>query len=333
MISWSAALACELELSLLKIAVELFICTMIGKTHLKRMLRTIVATQWKRKNRNYLIILNYHQVTPTFVPGVHAIGTWTPLSQFENELEYIISHFNVLGLPEAFDRLRRGDLCGAGAAITLDDGDASVERYSAPLLRKHGVPATFFINTAALEGHGHYWFTILNYLSNVTHPAVRPVLSEELTRKAKMLRATNDPVLYDCMRKEIERLSDRVNLPRYQSVSAEWLASLDGGLFTIGAHGHEHQRFAMMSHEWQRGNLQRNINILSQFRAYRPFFAIPFGRAHDFDTGTLMIAAENQLSVLGADGGINIHYGPLTRRIPADSRSVREAVAREMAGW
>jgi peptidoglycan/xylan/chitin deacetylase (PgdA/CDA1 family) len=135
------------------------------------------------------------------------------------------------------------------------------------------------------------------------------------------------------VRKEIEQLADRVNLPPYPSVSTEWLASLDGELFTIGAHGHEHQRFAMMSHEWQRRNLQRNINILSQFRAYRTFFAIPFGRAHDFDAGTLMIAAENQLSVLGADGGINIHYGALIRRIPADSRSVREAIAREMAGW
>src|SRR5262249_47978750 len=162
----------------------------------------------------------------------------TSLDQFEKELLYVAAHFRILNLTNALDLLRRGELRGACAALTFDDGDVSLARHCLALLEKHRIPATFFINSAGYFGNGHYWFTILNYLQHAPTPAAREVLAAELSHKNRVLRTTTDPKLYQSLREEVQRLGDEFGVPRRECVSPEWLASLNDELFTVGAHGH-----------------------------------------------------------------------------------------------
>jgi peptidoglycan/xylan/chitin deacetylase (PgdA/CDA1 family) len=297
-----------------------------------RFRRCVAVSLWHHRYRNYLAVFNFHQVTPTFRPGDHACGTWTSLAQFEAGMDYLMQRFKILDLEEAWKRLQRGELSGECAAITFDDGDISLAEYCVPLLERRGIPATIFLNSASFEGNGHYWFSTLNYLQSMHASASAGCVAAELDRKARLLRTTMIPEVYAVLRDEIARLGEESQVPRRQCVSPKWLTTLNEALFAIGAHGHEHERYSMMSEDWQRRDLRLNVDYLQQFKCFRPLFALPFGRKGDYNEITLQVASENRLTVWAADGGVNTSYSPVGLRIPADGRSLRAEAVHAMLG-
>ncbi len=60
--------------------------------------------------------------------------------------------FNFLPLTDAVERLRGGRLPAAAACITFDDGYVDNVEVAAPILKKLGVPATFFVATDFIDG-------------------------------------------------------------------------------------------------------------------------------------------------------------------------------------
>lgn len=60
--------------------------------------------------------------------------------------------FNVIPLDDAAERLVQRRLPRRPLCITFDDGYADNYRVALPILRKHGLPATFFIATGYLDG-------------------------------------------------------------------------------------------------------------------------------------------------------------------------------------
>lgn len=75
---------------------------------------------------------------------------------FSEVLGWIASWFNVLSLPVAVDCLKEAKLPPRAAAITFDDGYADNFTLARPILRQHGLSATFFIATGFLDG-GRMW--------------------------------------------------------------------------------------------------------------------------------------------------------------------------------
>jgi peptidoglycan/xylan/chitin deacetylase (PgdA/CDA1 family) len=296
---------------------------------LRRIREAARAYWWDATHETFLIVLNWHQVTPQFDPTRHHRYTWTQLEAFKENVAYLSRNFRILPLHEAMQRLSAGTLKGRCVALSFDDGDASIAEYVVPFLRSAGVPATFFVNTAYRKAPLAYWFPILSYLSaNNGHC---PDFTPELKKQAEQLRHTKDPVLYNDVRLKLEALADAVPYLENRLVTEEWIATLDGEQFAIGAHGHEHQRFSMMSPAWQRENLQKNLELLREFRAYRPIFAVPFGRSGDFTEDTLLIARELGLGVVLADGGINLKSEDCLKRVPSDGGVIRRTLAAAMS--
>jgi peptidoglycan/xylan/chitin deacetylase (PgdA/CDA1 family) len=292
----------------------------IGAARIARIFR------WIAPHENTLLIFNWHQVSRNFDILRHHRYTWTSLERFVADVEYLTGRFKIVPLYDALGCLKRGRLRGRCVALTFDDGDASVAEYVEPFLRERSLPATFFINTAYLDGGGAYWFPILSYFCSNNDLRSQSAMPNELREKALKLRSTADAQFYNEVRKDVERLATLIPDLTSRLVSTEWLSGLDGELFTIGAHGHEHQRFSLMSPDWQRTDLQQNIRILSQFSAYRPIFAVPFGRCWDWSSTTLAIAGELGLDVVLADGGLNVGRKSHYNRQPADGRIARDLV-------
>ncbi len=76
--------------------------------------------------------------------------------RFERIVAFLARHFNVMPLHTAAERLAQGRLPAAAACITFDDGYADNLQVAAPILLRHGMPATFFIATGYIEG-GRMW--------------------------------------------------------------------------------------------------------------------------------------------------------------------------------
>jgi peptidoglycan/xylan/chitin deacetylase (PgdA/CDA1 family) len=287
---------------------------------------------WNLRYRDFLVVFNWHQITPVFDPQRHHTYTWTKLSDFETEVSYLAKGFHILPLNEAIGRLKRGSLRGACAALSFDDGDISIAEHVTPCLRRLKLPATFFINTAYLDCSRSYWFPILAYVRASEETGCRVALPAELREKSQELRRTSDPSFYNEMRIRVEQLAPLVPNMGSRLVSTEWLSRLDGDQFAIGAHGHEHQRFSMMAAEWQRKDLVENTRRLSYLRAYRPIFAVPFGRPWDWSDETIRIAHEQSLDVVLAHGGINLGPAASYHRNPCDSRKLRPLIRAAMIG-
>jgi len=76
--------------------------------------------------------------------------------RFDRIVRFLASNFTLLRATDALQALARGSLPPAAACITFDDGYADNATVAAPILQRHGVPATFFVSTGYIDG-GRMW--------------------------------------------------------------------------------------------------------------------------------------------------------------------------------
>src|SRR3954470_23583304 len=96
-----------------------------------------------------LSVLAYHRVLPErdrFLSDVPSAA------EFEHRMRWVKANFDVLALGEAVRALREGRLPRRSLCITFDDGYADNYRIALPILRRLGLPATFFVATGFLDG-------------------------------------------------------------------------------------------------------------------------------------------------------------------------------------
>jgi peptidoglycan/xylan/chitin deacetylase (PgdA/CDA1 family) len=76
----------------------------------------------------------------------------TDAGTFEMHMALLAAEFNVLPLGEAAARLAGGRLPARAASITFDDGYADNEQIALPILKRLGLPATFFVSSGFSGG-------------------------------------------------------------------------------------------------------------------------------------------------------------------------------------
>lgn len=76
--------------------------------------------------------------------------------RFDRMCGWLTRWFNVLPLAVAIRQLRQGGLPARPLCITFDDGYADNHTVALPILRRHGLSATFFVATGFLDG-GIMW--------------------------------------------------------------------------------------------------------------------------------------------------------------------------------
>lgn len=100
-----------------------------------------------------LSVLIFHRVLATPDP---LFPDEPDAARFDQVCAWLARWFNVLPLDAAVKRLRAGQLPARAAAITFDDGYADNHDVALPILRRHGLTATFFVATGFLDG-GRMW--------------------------------------------------------------------------------------------------------------------------------------------------------------------------------
>jgi peptidoglycan/xylan/chitin deacetylase (PgdA/CDA1 family) len=103
--------------------------------------------------RGRLSVLIFHRVLAQQDPLFPEVPT---AETFERQMRWLQAWFEVLPLGRAIDRLYAGTIPSRALAITFDDGYADNEEIAAPILRRLGLTATFFVSTGFLGG-GCMW--------------------------------------------------------------------------------------------------------------------------------------------------------------------------------
>ena len=130
---------------------------------LDSVLRAIYSTLAPAGAQSRLSTLIFHRVLQAPDPLLPNEPT---AAEFEARMRWVQRHFNVIPLAEAIARLQSRTLPTRSLAITFDDGYADNEQIAAPILRKLGLPATFFIATGYLDGGRMFNDSIIAALRN-----------------------------------------------------------------------------------------------------------------------------------------------------------------------
>ena len=249
-----------------------------------------------------LSIMIFHRVLPEpdpLFPGD------PDRERFDTLCGWLAAWYNVLPLDEAVQRLRQRSLPERALAITFDDGYADNHDIAMPVLRAHGLCATFFIATGFLDG-GRMWNdTVIEALRHCTAaeldleglgPALPPRLDLS-TIEAR--RASMERLLPACkyLRPDerlrvVERIAERARVvPRSDLMlsSAQVKAMAAAGM-QIGAHTVNHPILARLDEHEARFELAHSKGVLEDLLgAPVPLFAYPNG-VPDRDYGARDVA-------------------------------------------
>lgn len=113
------------------------------------MLRQALSLASPAGRRGRLSILIFHRVLAA--PDV-LFPDEPDAARFDEICAWVSGWFNVLPLDEAVERWRRDSLPERAMAITFDDGYADNHDVALPVLKRHRLPATFFVSTGFMGG-------------------------------------------------------------------------------------------------------------------------------------------------------------------------------------
>jgi peptidoglycan/xylan/chitin deacetylase (PgdA/CDA1 family) len=213
------------------------------------------AIGWRLPFANLLsprdpVVLMYHGIPP------HAEGSWLDAESFEDHIRFLKRNFDIVSPNQIGIRRRRGSrVC---ACLTFDDGLRNNAEVVAPILRRHGIPALFFVSSRHART-GHYlWFTYLRMLAqhfngNGFRFRGRFMDMSPLQRKLTMARLASflldmkphPAAMYQAIEEELPSLGDFVSPSEINDHGAgmtiEQVAELSSqGLFHFGVHTVDH---------------------------------------------------------------------------------------------
>lgn len=270
-----------------------------------------------------LSILIFHRVLsepdPLFPDEVDA-------ARFDQQLGWLKRWFQVLPLDEAARRLSEGSLPARAAALTFDDGYADNHGLALPLLRRHGLPCTFFIATGFLDG-GRMWNdSLIEAVRRSTLPGLdlrglSGRQGQDLGRHALGALPQQRRALIDVLLPQVkylapeprlrlvEQIAQRaeVALPDDLMMSTAQVRELHAAGMQIGAHTCSHPILASLSETEARDEIAHSKRTLEQMLgAPVGLFAYPNGRP---GTDYLPQCHPAMVRELGFQAAVSTHWG------------------------
>ena len=220
--------------------------------------------------RPWMSILTYHRVLPAApAPDFAFDGEVVDATsaQFDAQVATLKKHFRLVGVDElcalADGKRPPGDVC----AITFDDGYRDNHDHALPILRKHGVRATFFVATTYISERRVFWWDQIAYLIKksqkaritIEYPKAITVELGPLPRRAEIaafVRPVKDEVALD--------------LPRYLDALAR-AAGVEWNEAIARRHGDE----LLMTWDQVRALKQAGMDVQSHTRTHRVLHTLP----------------------------------------------------------
>lgn len=239
-------------------------------------------------------------------------------ARFDQLCGWLKSWFNVLPLDQAVASLQSGSLPARAACITFDDGYADNHAVALPILRRHGLCATFFIATGFLDG-GRMWNdTIIETIRACPQATLDlDVLGlgrhavASIDEKRAAITAVIDSIKYRPVAERVtvtEQLAAlaRVQPPQDLMMSSQAVREMRQAGMQIGAHTVSHPILARLTTDQVRDEIGQSKLFLERLLGERVgLFAYPNGKPGvDYHADSVAVARE-----LGFDAAVSTHWG------------------------
>jgi O-antigen/teichoic acid export membrane protein/peptidoglycan/xylan/chitin deacetylase (PgdA/CDA1 family) len=111
---------------------------------------------------NDLRVLAYHRVLPELNEATYAFDTELVSArqeEFDWQMAYVARHFQPVSCQQVVDAIEADTpLPKRAVMVTFDDGFLDNYEIAFPVLRRHGVPALFFLSTGFIDSRRILWF-------------------------------------------------------------------------------------------------------------------------------------------------------------------------------
>lgn len=263
--------------------------------------------------RARLSVFIFHRVLlqpdPLLPDEIHA-------RRFDLVCGWLAAWFNVLPLDQAVEHLKADSLPARSACITFDDGYADNHDVAAPILKQHGLTATFFIATGFLDG-GRMWNdTVIESIRQAT--AVTLDLGDlgyfsvaSVNEKRAAIESVIAQIKYLPIAERLEiaaRIADvaHVEPPANLMMASDQVKALRHWGMQIGAHTVSHPILARLNDDQARQEIKASKVYLEDLLGERiGLFAYPNGKpGEDYDSKTVAIVRDLQF-----DAAVSTHWG------------------------
>jgi peptidoglycan/xylan/chitin deacetylase (PgdA/CDA1 family) len=282
---------------------------------LERTTARLAAALTSRGGRHgSLLVLTYHRVlleSDPLLPGEPDVV------EFAAQMEMLAGVFNIIGLPEARERLVRRSLPPRAMCITFDDGYANNCEVALPVLRERGIPATVFVTTGFLNGGRMFNDTVIEAIRRAGAELDLTPLGlgrHELPDVAARRRAIDQvlPAIKHLDPEERQARAEHIaeivgtRLPDDLMMTDEQVRKLADAGVEIGAHTVRHPVLTRVTPERARFELVESRRRLQAITGRSvTTFAYPNGRpVSDYDASHVALVRESgfELAVSTAPG-------------------------------
>ena len=268
---------------------------------LKQLLRSFVAIacrplpyQWLQNLANRkLVVVNYHSIHNSDADPIINQNPYRTAEAFEQDLIFFKKHHHLVDLTTIINHHRNQTILPKKSlAITFDDGLAVVYHTIRPILLKHGVPATFFINPAFIDQAGLHYKRKINLVATQlqSHPQyllhIQQVLQDAGIQKTDAIEAVRQLSYHQ--QHLIDQIASTINLDFDQYLkeipvylTSKQIKTMIGEGFSFGAHSWDHPDYRHLSLEEQTDQTIRSTKwVAQQFNLDYKVFAFPYRDYH-----------------------------------------------------
>ncbi len=236
------------------------------------------------KNTRIPFLPFYHLITDKTPPHIRHLYRAINPAGFEQHLDFFLKHFDLASDINDFKKKN----C---FFISFDDGLREVFDIAAPILKRKGVPAVFFVNSGFIGNTGLMYrykaSLLIDKLEKKQFSKGEQQFFDEIFGQKRMIKdeIVNKILRIDYHNKnQIDILLEKfeIDISTYLQgqkpyMDLDELKSLEAQGFYIGLHGHQHPDFRQLSEEERLIDLQKNMAWHQTNFPHQPkFFAFPF---------------------------------------------------------
>ena len=226
----------------------------------------------------------YHTVSPESLPHISHLYRVLKPAEFEKDLDQLLLCFEPLSLGDYLENKGMGST-KPNMVLTFDDGLKGCYDFIAPLLKKKGVPATFFLNNRFIDNKGLFYRYKASLLVHQVRDDCRAkekvadflkIDKEQVEASIKMI-AWDQRTLLDALAKEAE-----LDYAGYLRIRPVYLSSgeveelLNWG-FEVGGHSSDHMDFSGLNPDQIVKQVRASIKDLQKrFGIQTAYFSFPF---------------------------------------------------------
>jgi peptidoglycan/xylan/chitin deacetylase (PgdA/CDA1 family) len=261
--------------------------------------RSIIAsmTRWSG-----ILALNYHRIGMANQTPFHW-DLWSASTEdFDAQIEWLKSRFNLIGPDQLTSALESRK--GQHVLITFDDGFRDNYTQGYQVLKRHNVPATFFIVSSFIDYPHLAWWDEISWMVRTSrqtaialpkwHSQAIPFDNPDRIAAVRTLTNTFHKLLPSDGIEFLESLGKATETGRYKGAEIKemWMTwdmirEMRAGGMTIGGHTMHHPFLSKLSREEQRKEIVScGRRLADELGEPMGTFSYPFGSPESFNSDT-----------------------------------------------